>query len=163
MFGKANRKGWITKGDSRHGIRRDDDNKTGAGTSTDQLVSAQAGLVPQTSGRLTGSRIWGANLIADHFSNFIYVHLISYISGEHTLSAKKSYDRQASSYGVKAKRYHTDNGQYAEKMFLDPVEYTNQDITFFAVGAHHQNGIAESHIKILTLGARTILLCAQRH
>ena len=48
-------------------------------------------------------------------------------------------------------------------MFLDPVEYTNQDITFFAVGAHHQNGIAESHIKILTLGARTILLHAQQH
>ena len=48
------------------------------------------------------------------------------------------------------------------KMFLDAVEYTNQEIKFCAVGAHHQNGISESHIKILTLRARTLLLHARR-
>ena len=48
-------------------------------------------------------------------------------------------------------------------MFLDAVEDANQDITFFAVGAHHQNGISESHIKILTFGARTPLLHERRH
>ena len=48
-------------------------------------------------------------------------------------------------------------------MFLDTVEDTNQDITFFAVGSHHQNGIAESHIEILTLGERTLLLHARWH
>ena len=49
MFGKSHRKGWITKGDGCHVIKQDDDNKPGAGTSIDQLVSTQAGLVPQTS------------------------------------------------------------------------------------------------------------------
>ena len=48
-------------------------------------------------------------------------------------------------------------------MCLEAIEDANQDITFCAVGAHHQNGIYESHIKILNLGARTILLHAQRH
>ena len=85
------------------------------------------------------------------------------ISGEYTLAAKKAYGRRSASYSVKVNRYHAYNGRYAEQMFLDAVEDANQDITFCAVGAHHQNGIAESHIKILTLGARTILLCAQRH
>ena len=63
LFGKAHRKGCRTKGDSRHSIQRDNDNKPGAGTSTDQHVSAQAGLVTQTSGRLTGSCNWGANVM----------------------------------------------------------------------------------------------------
>ena len=79
LFGKSHRKWWRTKGYVRHGIKYDDDNTTGADTSTDQLVSAQSGLVPQTSGRLTGGRIWGANVMVDQFSNFISVHLINSI------------------------------------------------------------------------------------
>ena len=51
LFGKAHRKGWRIEGDGIHGTRRDDDNKPSAGTSTYQLVYAQAGLVPQTPGR----------------------------------------------------------------------------------------------------------------
>ena len=39
----------------------------------------------------------------------------------------------------------------------------NQEITFFAVGAHHYNNTSEPHIKITTLGARDLLLHAQRH
>ena len=59
LFGKALRKGWIIEEDGRRDIQRDDDNKPGAGTSIDQLVSDQVGLVPQTSGILTGGCIWG--------------------------------------------------------------------------------------------------------
>ena len=75
---------------------------------------------------------------------------MSSISVEETLVSKKAYERRAAPYGVKLKIYHADNVRYAEQMFLDAVEDSNQDIIFFAVGAHHQNGIAESHIKILT-------------
>ena len=79
LFGKAHRKGWKTKGYGRHIIRRGGDNKPDTGTSTDQLVSSQAGLVPQTSGRLTGSRIWVADVMIDCSVNFISVHLMSSI------------------------------------------------------------------------------------
>ena len=96
--------------------------------------------------------------MVNHFSHFIYLYLMSSIVGEHTLDAKKAYERRAASYGVKVKRYHADNGRQAEQIFLDAVEDANQDIKFCAVGAHHQNGIAESQIKILTLVARTLLL-----
>ena len=50
-------------------------------TSTDQFVYAQAGLVPHTSGRFTGGSNWGANVIVDHFSKFISVHIMTPISG----------------------------------------------------------------------------------
>ena len=88
---------------------------------------------------------------------------MSYIPGEETLDEKIAYDRQSASHGVIFKIYHADNGRYTEQMFLDAVEDANQDITFFAVGAHHQNGISESHIKILTFGARNPLLHERRH
>ena len=38
----------------------------------------------------------------------------------------------------------------------------NQKITFCGAGAHHQNAVVESKIKILTNGARTVLLHAKR-
>ena len=38
----------------------------------------------------------------------------------------------------------------------------NQKITFCGVGAHHQNAVAESKIKELSYGARTVLLHAKR-
>ena len=56
-----------------------------------------------------------------------------------------------------------DNGGYAKQLFRGAVKYLNQKITFCAVGAHHQNIIAKSRIKIPTLGARTLLFHPQRH
>jgi hypothetical protein len=38
------------------------------------------------------------------------------------------------------------------------VNQKDQEITFCAVGAHHQNGIIENKNKMLTLAARTLLL-----
>ena len=64
---------------------------------------------------------------------------------------------------VTPKRYHADNGRYAENMFKDNCKAKLQSLTFCGVGAHQQNGIAESKIKHLTLAARTMLLHAQRH
>ena len=55
------------------------------------------------------------------------------------------------------------NGRYAEKRFRGAVEDANQGIIFCAVGAHHQNGTAEYHTKILTLGAITLLFHACWH
>ena len=77
------------------------------------------------------------------------------------MAAKKSYERRAASHSVKFKICPADNGRYAEQVFFDAVEDSNQDITFCAVGAHQQNGIAESHIKIITLGEINLLFHAR--
>jgi hypothetical protein len=55
------------------------------------------------------------------------------------------------------KHYHTGNGVFAHKGFLDEVNRKDQKITFCAVGAHHQNGIIENKNKMLTLSAQTLL------
>jgi hypothetical protein len=70
--------------------------------------------------------------------------------------------QHAESCGVTVKAYHADNGIFAEQLFRDEVNSSQQRISFCAVGAHHQNGIVERHIGTLTQGARTSLLHAQR-
>ena len=42
--------------------------------------------------------------------------------------------------------------------FKNDLNDKDQTITFCGVGAHHQNGIVESKNRILTEGARTLLL-----
>ena len=83
-------------------------------------------------------------------------------SQEETLAAKKAYEILAGTHDVTIKRYHADNGRYAEEGFHDAVKAANQELTFCGVGAHHQNGIAKSHVKIITLAGRTLLLHAKR-
>jgi len=162
-FGQAHRRPWRARGKGAKSIRRDDDDKPGKGTSTDQMVSAQPGLVPQMSGSLTRARIWAVNVFVDHMSDLVYVHLMRSTTQEETLAAKTAYERYGATHGVTIKRYHADNGRYAEQPFRDACAQANQELTFCGVGAHHQNGIAENHVKQLTLGARTLLLHAKRH
>eukprot|EP00957_Ditylum_brightwellii_P141784 10802997-Ditylum_brightwellii.AAC.1 len=141
MFGQAHQKPWRTKGANSKGrICRETDDALGAGTSTDQLVSSQPGLVLQISRKLTNRRIVGATIFVDHFSDFIYVHLMTSLSREETLAAKRGYEHVANKHGV-----------------------TVQELMFCGVGAHHQNGISENRIKLLTLGGHTLLLHAKCH
>ena len=73
IYGKAHRKAWRTHV-KKSAIRRDTDNTPGKGTSTNQLVSGQPGLIPQIGGHLTAAIIWSANVFVDHFSDLVYVH-----------------------------------------------------------------------------------------
>eukprot|EP00978_Attheya_sp_CCMP212_P007527 scaffold17426_cov58-Attheya_sp.AAC.7 len=111
---------------------------------TGQLISAQAGLVPQLSGdRLTHERIWAATIFIDHVSGFVYAHWMRAISSVETLAAKHAWEHIAATYG------------HAESL--------GQQVTYCGVGAHHQNGLAENTVKQFTLKGRTLLLHAKRH
>ena len=162
-FGKAHRRQWRHKGPRSSHIRHSDDNVPGACVSSDQLVSAQPGLIPQIGGRLTSSRIHCATIFVDHASSFVYSFLQRSTSQADTLDAKAAFEKFASSCAVVIHKYHTDNGRYTEAAFRADCSDHNQSQSFCAVGAHHQNGIAEANIKKFTLAARTTLLHAKRH
>jgi hypothetical protein len=117
------------------------------------MVSAQQGLIPQMSGRLTNLRIMGATVFVDHYSDHVYVYLMRDLTLSETLMAKHAYERFLASLGVDSKAYYADNGRFADKGFRDDCVSSNQTITFCGVGSHHQNGIAERKIKDITLGA----------
>ncbi len=158
LFSQAQKCLWRSKPNEVHLILKQLDDYQGARASMDHLVSAQPGLIPQISGKLTCMRVNGATTIVDHYSDHIYVFLMRDLTLKETILAKHAYEHFLSSIGVTAKAYYADNGCFADKGFKDDCIASNQTITFCNVGGHHQNGIAERKIKDLTLGACTILL-----
>lgn len=128
----------------------------------DQIISAQPGLLPRISGRHTRERISAAVIFKDVFSSYTYVHLMTSCDLDQTINAKVAFEKIAASYGVSVKHYHADNGTFACKGFRDAVSAANQKITFCGVGAHHQNGIVENMIGLLTRSSRTNLLHAKQ-
>ena len=162
IFGKQHKRPWRTRAKQRHSIRREDQKGPGANTSTDQLESSHAGLIPQVKGILMNARYIGATVFVDHATDFCYIHLMKDLSGESTLEAKNAYERRAESHGVKILNYHADNGRFAENMFIADTEDKRQGITFCGVGAHHQNGIAEKFIRDSQESARTSLVHANQ-
>ena len=58
------------------------------------------------------------------------------------------------------KHNHADNGRFADHEFLPSVNSKDPEITFCGVGAHHQSGIVEGKIRVLTQGSRILVLHA---
>jgi hypothetical protein len=110
------------------------------------------------SGFLTSQRYWGVTVFVDHFSDYIYCHLMRALTLDETLDAKRSWEILLANAGHSAKHYHADNGRFADDDFRAHCDERNQTLDFCGVGAHHQNGVVEGKIRIITEGARTILL-----
>ena len=56
----------------------------------------------------------------------------------------------AETFGIRVKKFHTDNGIFAEEIFKSNVSDNNQTISYYGVRAHFQNGVYEDSIKQLT-------------
>jgi hypothetical protein len=82
---------------------------------------------------------------------------------DETLHAKSSFEQHANEGGISINAYRANNGCFADAGFQKAIKEANQSITFCAVGAHHQNGIVEQCIKVLTLISWTLLLHAKQH
>ena len=163
QFGTAHRRPWRVKGKKSGSIRKENEKKPGDGTSIDQIVSAQPGLIPQMAGFLTNERLWGTTTFVDHVSDFVYVHLMKNFTLEETLKAKRAYEKLLHDAGHTAKHYRADNGRFADSGFHKDITDHDQTIDFCGVGAHNQNGIVENKNRQLTLGARTLLLHGMRY
>ena len=114
MFGQAHRRPWRHKTSTTNvgGTIRDPKSLTpGEKVCTDQLVSAQPGLVPQAKGSPTRARIWGATIFVDAATDWIKVCLMQDASGESTLEAKNAFERDSIERGVLVRGYHADNGR----------------------------------------------------
>ena len=89
-------------------------------------------------------------LIISQTSDYVYVALMRDLTLDKTLLAKSSFGWHANKGGVTIKSYWADNGRFADSGFQQAVKDCNQKITYWAVGAHHQNGTFEQRIKELT-------------
>ena len=102
-----------------------------------------------------------ATVFVDRHSDHVYVYLMRNLTLEETLLVKDAYEQSLKSNGVSVQAHHADNGRFIGKGFRDDCRSSNQTITFFGVGGHHQNEIDEMKIKDLTLGGHTLPLHAK--
>jgi len=160
VFGRATCQPWRTKG-KKESIQQPNETKSGENTSVDTLKSTVSGLIPQMSGFLTHTRYWAATVFVNHVSEYNFVHFQKQQTNVETLQAKAAYKRHAAKSNVTIKKYHADNGRFANKAFKDEVQESNQTITYCGVCAHFQNGITKRMIRSLSEGGRTLLLRAQ--
>ena len=162
-FAAAHRRRWRTKGEkNRRHIRKSWQKEPGSGTSCDHIVSHQPGLIPQLTGKPTHERFWGSVLYVDHATDYIFNHLIRGTSSQETFESKMAYERHAHTHGVTIEAYHADNSRFNDAKFAGSCRDAGQQLTFCGVGAHHQNALAESKIKEICYGGRTVLLHAKR-
>ena len=101
-------------------------------------------------------------IYVDHHSDFIFNHLITGTTSAQTIASKHAYERIAQQHQVKIKAYHADNLRFNDNTFRGDCINSKQRLTFCGVGAHHQNAVADSKVKLVCHGARTILLHAKR-
>jgi hypothetical protein len=145
MFGKATKRPWRTRA-PKNKMTIPAATCPGAVVAVDQLVSSTPGLIGQMSGFLTHKRFVVTTVFVDHFSGLSFVHNQISTAADHTVEGKKAFERYAKSHGVNVLHYHADNGIFASKQFVAEVHSKGQTISYCAVNAHHQNGVAEKKI-----------------
>jgi hypothetical protein len=128
--------------------------------SGDQVESYSPGLVPTYKGKPTTSKYHAGTLLVDHASR--YLHFTPHLStgSQEALQEKHHFESFASHHNRHIKCYHTDNGIFTSKDFQASCLQNHQRTKFCGVNAHHQNGIAERHIRTITERARTMLIHA---
>ena len=144
------------------GIRAEDMNP-GDCVSVDQYESAVRGRRAHTRGKEKSKlQFVGGTLFYDHASSFIRCfHQVS-LSAPDTIASKRAWEREGVLCGRTTKKYRTDNGIFTSKAYeesLDEHQYTDRS----GVGAHHQNGVAESNIGKVQRMARAMLLHVRLH
>ena len=91
-------------------LLRSDSKKPRHQVGTDQIVSAQPGLVPQEKGPMTRAHIWGATVCVDYATRWVKLYLMQDTQGDSTLEAKESFERDCMTRNFLPKYYHADNG-----------------------------------------------------
>ena len=160
-YAKATKRQWRSKTSNKEQTIQKP-TKPGQVVSVDQLVSPTPGLVAQMTGKLTTKRYKYATVYVDQFTRLGYVYLQKTATAEETLLGKAAFEKYAANKGVEIKAYHADNGIFRANKWVAACEEKKQDLTFAAVNAHHQNGMAEKRIRDLQDLARTMLIHANK-
>ncbi len=123
--------------------------KAGQCVSVDQPISMQVGFIAQLKGTLTKKRYTAATVFVDHYLWLKYIHLMTKLTSEETIEAKRAFEHFAEQHGVCILHYHCNNGQFADNAFKNSCSAKGQRLTFCGVNAHFQNGIAMKAIRDL--------------
>lgn len=138
--------------------------KPGATIFVDHLESRVKGRLLHTAGREPlERRFCGSMIFCDAASGHIHLeHQVS-LNASDTINSKDSYERMALDNGVVIESYHTDNGVFKSRQFVQEITKNVQSIKYSGVGAKWQNGAAEGGIRIVVTKARAMMIHAALH
>jgi hypothetical protein len=125
-----------------------------------QLILMQVGFIAQLKGTLTKKRCTVATIFGDHYSKLKYIHLMTKLTSEETMEAKRTFEHFAKQHGIRILHYHCNNGQFANNTFKNSCSAKGLRLTFCGVNTHFRNGIVEKDIQDLRKSARKQLLNA---
>eukprot|EP00977_Amphora_coffeiformis_P005344 scaffold1142_cov83-Amphora_coffeaeformis.AAC.1 len=140
-----------------------DDLEPGETVSVNQYESSVRSRRLETKGlKREDHKYCGGTLFYDHASGRIFFHHQTSLSSHESILAKDAFEREAALCGFSIKKYRTDNGIFTSKDYRQALA-EGQSATRSAVGAHHQNGIAETNIGRVQRMARAMLLHLRLH
>ena len=125
MFGYAYKKPWSVKEKEKHVIRSELETAAGDIISLNALTSSTPGIIPQMSGFLTFASFWARTVFVNHATSYMYTHLQRGQTLIKYIEAKAAYERMEANLGISAKKFHTDNGIFAEEGFKSDVSDNN--------------------------------------
>jgi hypothetical protein len=110
--------------------------KAGQCVSVNQMILTQVGFITQLKGTLTKKRYTAATIFVDYYSRLKYVHLMTRLTSEETIEAKRAFEHFAKQHGICILHYHCNNGQFANNTFKNSCSAKGQHLTFYGVNAH---------------------------
>lgn len=108
------------------------------------------------------SHLWYkyVNFWVDRRSSFVYITFHSSKEAPELVKSKQEFEIWSTKFGMKIKNIRADNDVYSVKLFRDACTKDQQTLTFCAVGAHWQNGVAKRFVGMITERTCRILLHA---
>jgi hypothetical protein len=91
--------------------------------SVDQLISTQVGFIAQFKGTLTKKHYTAATVSIDHYSKLKNIHLMTKLTSEETMGAKRALKHFAEQHGVCIPHYHCNNGRFADNAFKNSCSH----------------------------------------
>jgi hypothetical protein len=160
LFGKQGRTPDGTTHTTRttEGALKENKLKPGELVFSDQYESRVPGRSFQGRGASASPKFIGGTIFVDAASGYTHVEHQEGLASAETIQSKVKFEKEAYTSGVTVHAYHTDNGIYKSQDFLLELAEKGQGATMSGVSAHHQNGVAENAIKIVTQKARTMML-----
>jgi hypothetical protein len=124
------------------------------------MEASVPGRVMTTGGSPSTKSLKYCTFWIDHHSHFAYVTMHDSKKAEELLHSKHKFEDFAARYSIPIKSIQADNGVYTAKIIHDSCLKKHWRFTFWAMGAHWQNGVTERFIGTIVQHFCTVLLYA---
>jgi hypothetical protein len=126
------------------------------------MILTKVGFIAQLKGTLTKTRYTVATIFVDHYSRLKYIHLMTTLTSEESMEAKRAFEHFAEQHSTHILHYHCDNGEFTDNAFKNSCSAKGQQLTICGGNTHFQNNIADKATRGLQESAQKQLLYARQ-